>query len=84
VTQSRSPLFPWPLGDVRGRGAACRLLAFAQEAGPHRRDPGGDISRLGASNWCTRNMDPLMGVPDAGLANRHTTLIKGRQPGQHR
>jgi hypothetical protein len=44
-------------------------------------NPGGHISRMGASGWCTRNMDPPMGVPAAGLANRHTTLIKGRQPG---
>ena len=47
-------------------------------------DPGGHISRLGASGWCTRNMDPPMGVSAAGLVNCHTTLIKGRQPGQHR
>jgi hypothetical protein len=29
-------------------------------------------------------MDPPGGVPTAGLADRHTTLIKGRQSGQHR
>jgi hypothetical protein len=29
-------------------------------------------------------MDPPVGVPAAGLADRHTTLIKGRQSGQHR
>jgi hypothetical protein len=29
-------------------------------------------------------MDPPLGVPVAGLTDRHTTLIKGRQSGQHR
>jgi hypothetical protein len=43
-------------------------------------DPGGHISRLGAFCWCTRNMDPSMGVSTAGLANRHTTLIRGGGP----
>jgi hypothetical protein len=58
-------------------------LPLPEKLGPTG-DPGGHISRLGASGWCTRNMDPPMGVPAAGLVNRHTTLIKGQQPGQHR
>jgi hypothetical protein len=39
---------------------------------------------LGTSEWYTGNMDPPVGVPTVGLTNRHTTLIKGRQSGQHR
>jgi hypothetical protein len=44
----------------------------------------GHISRLGASDWCTGNMDPPVRVPAADLADLHPTLIKGWQSGQHR
>jgi hypothetical protein len=78
VTQSLSPYSIRPPDGVRSGGGACRPLALVRGTGAHRRDSGGHISRLGASNWYTRDMDPLVGVPVAGLADRHTTLIKGR------
>jgi hypothetical protein len=82
--QSVSPYFLRPPGGVRSGGAACRPLALVRGNGGRRRSSGGHVSRLGASDWCTRNVDPPMGVPATGLADRHTTLIKGRQSGQHR
>jgi hypothetical protein len=39
---------------------------------------------LGAAARGTGNMDPPMGIPTTSLADRHTTLIEGRQAGQDR
>jgi hypothetical protein len=38
----------------------------------------------GASSRCIEVLDPAVGVPAAGLANRHAALIEGRQHGQDR
>jgi hypothetical protein len=48
------------------------------------RNSGAHIGRLGTSDRYTGNMDPPVGVPAAGLTDHHTTLIDGRQSGQHR
>ena len=84
VMQSVSPYSLRPPGGVRSGGAACRPLALVRGTGDRKRDSRGHISRLGASHWYTRDVAPLVGVPAAGLADRHTTLIKGRQSSQHR
>jgi hypothetical protein len=84
MAQSVSPYFLRPLGGVRGGGAACGPLALVRGTGDCRRNPGGHISWLGVTDRCTRNVDPPVGIPTTGLADRHTTLIKGRQSGQHR
>jgi hypothetical protein len=34
---------------------------------------------MGTPSWCTKDPDPAEGVPAAGLANRHATVIEGRQ-----
>jgi hypothetical protein len=36
----------------------------------------------GTSSWCIGDSDPAVGVPAAGLANHHATLVEGRQCGQ--
>jgi hypothetical protein len=40
---------------------------------------GSHAGRLGASSRRVGNPDPAVGVPAAGLANRHAALIEGRQ-----
>jgi hypothetical protein len=84
VAQSVSPYFLRPPSGVRGGGATCRPLALVRGTGDCRRNSGGHISWLGAADRCTRNVDSPVGIPTTGLADRHTTLIKGRQSGQHR
>jgi hypothetical protein len=79
--QSVSPYFLRPPVSVWSGGAACGSLALVQGTGDCRRNSGGHISWLGASDRCTRNVDPPVGVPATGLVDRHTTLIKGRQSG---
>jgi hypothetical protein len=39
---------------------------------------------LGTSSWCIGDPDPTVGVPAAGLANRHAAIVEGRQCGQDR
>jgi hypothetical protein len=79
-----SPYFFRPPGGVRSGGVACGPLTLVRGTRDCRRSSGSHISWLGTSDRCTRNVDPLVGVPVAGLADRHTTFMKGRQSGQHR
>jgi hypothetical protein len=84
VTQSVSPYFLRPPGGVRSGGATCGPLTLLRGIGDCRRNSGGHINWLGASDRCIGNVDPPVGVPTTGLADHHTTLIKGQQSGQHR
>jgi hypothetical protein len=79
-----SPYSLRPSSGVRSGGATCRPLALVRGTGGRRRSFGAHIGRLGTSGRCPGDMDPPVGVPTTGLADRHTTLIKGRQSGQHR
>jgi hypothetical protein len=81
VTQSVPPYFLRPLSGVRSGGAACGPLSLVRGTRDCRRNSRGHISWLGAADRCTKNVDPPMGIPTTGLADRHTTLIKGRQSG---
>jgi hypothetical protein len=84
VAQSVPPYFLRPPGGVRSGGAACGPLALVRGTGDCRRNSGSHISWLGAADRCTGNVDPPVGIPTTGLADRHTTLIEGRQSGQDR
>ena len=59
-------------------------LPLSEELGATGGSSGARIGGLGTSGRYTENMDPPVGVPVAGLADRHAALIEGRQPGQHR
>jgi hypothetical protein len=83
MTQLVSPYSLRPSGGVQSGGATCRPLALVRGTRGHRRSSGTHIGRLGTSDRYTGNMDPPVGVPAAGLTDRHTTLIKGRQSGQY-
>jgi hypothetical protein len=39
---------------------------------------------MGTSSRYTRDLDPVVGVPAANLANRHAALVEGWQRGQDR
>jgi hypothetical protein len=67
------PLCPCPRGGGRGRGAG----SSSGGAGSH-------ASSLGASSRRIGDPDPAVRVPAAGLTNRHTALVEGRQRGQDR
>jgi hypothetical protein len=67
------PLCPCPRGGGHGGGT-----------GSHSGGAGSHTGRLGASNRCIGDPDPAVGVPAAGLTNRHATLIEGRQRGKDR
>jgi hypothetical protein len=82
--QSVPPYFLRPPGDVWSGRAACGPLALVRGTGNCRRNSGGHISWLGATARRTGNVDPSVGIPITGLADRHTTLIEGRQTGQDR
>jgi hypothetical protein len=43
----------------------------------------GHAGSLGASSRRIGDLDPAMGVPATGLANRDATLAEGRQRGQN-
>jgi hypothetical protein len=59
-----------PLPLFKGLGAATRPAQ------------GGRTGRLGASSRRIGDPDPTVGVPAAGLTNRHAALVEGRQRGQ--
>jgi hypothetical protein len=74
-----------------GGGATCSPFALIQGAGGRGGGAGSSgggagshAGRLGASGRRTGDLNPAVGVPAAGLTNRHAALIKGRQRGQHR
>jgi hypothetical protein len=64
---------PLPLSKGGGHGGG---------AGSSGGGAGSHADRLGASGRCVGNPDPVVGVPAAGLANRHASLVEGRQRGQ--
>jgi hypothetical protein len=89
VAQPTSPLLLRHPGAAWGGGATCSPFALVQGArgrdggvGSSGRDVGGHAGSLGASNRRIRDLDLLMGVPAAGLANRDAALVEGRQRGQ--
>jgi hypothetical protein len=45
---------------------------------------GAGIGGTGTSGRYTGDLNPTVGVPAAGLANRYAALVKGRQPIQDR
>jgi hypothetical protein len=68
-----------------GGGTACSPFAFVQGVGGHGGSGAGSrTDGLGTSNWCIGDLDPAVGVPASGLANRHAAFVKGRQRGQDR
>jgi hypothetical protein len=81
TTQPASPLLLRPPGATCG-GTACSPFALVQGAGGHGGiSTGSHTDGLGTPSRCTRDPDPAEGVPAAGLANRHTIVIEGRQRG---
>jgi hypothetical protein len=71
-------------GATWGRGTACSPFALVQGAGGRGGGAGSHAGRLGASSRHIRDLDPMVGVPAASLANRHAALVEGRQRGQDR
>jgi hypothetical protein len=71
------PLYPCPRGGGHGGG-------HGGGAGSHGGGDGCHTGRLGASSWRIEDPDPTVGVPAAGLTNRHAALVEGRQCGQDR
>jgi hypothetical protein len=85
ATQPASPLLPRPPGATWGGGTACSPFALVQGAGGHGGiGTGSHTDGLGTPSRCTRDLDPVEGVPAAGLKNRHAAVIKGQQRGQDR
>jgi hypothetical protein len=83
--QPASPLLLRPPGATWGGGTACSPFALVQGARGHDGiGVGSHTGGLGTSSWCIRDPDPAEGVPSAGPANRHATIIEGRQRGQDR
>jgi hypothetical protein len=83
ATQPASPLLLRPPGATWGGGTACSPFSLVQGARGHGGiGTGSHTDGLGTPSRCTRDLDPAEGVPAAGLANRHATVIKGRQHGQ--
>jgi hypothetical protein len=81
--QPASPLLLRPPKATWGGGTACSPFALVQGAGGH----GGigatsHTGGLGTSNWCIGDLDPTVGIPASGLANRHAAVVKGQQGGQ--
>jgi hypothetical protein len=67
-----------------GRRNRLHPFALVQGAGDHGGGARSHAGRLGASSRRIRDPDPAMGVPAAGLANRHAALVEGWQRGQDR
>jgi hypothetical protein len=67
------PLCPCPRGGGRDGGVGSSSGGTRSHAGRLR----ASVQRIG-------DLDPAVGVPATGLANRHATLIEGRQRGQNR
>jgi hypothetical protein len=81
--QPVSPFLLRPPGATWGGGIACSPFALVQGAGGHGGiGAGSHTDGLGTPYRCIRDPDPAEGVPAAGLANRHATVIEGRQCGQ--
>jgi hypothetical protein len=81
--QPTLPLLLRPPGATWGGGTACSPFALVQGAMCHDGiGAGSHTGGLGTSSRCIRNLDPAEGVLAAGLANRHTAIIEGRQRGQ--
>jgi hypothetical protein len=83
VTQPASPLLLRPPGATwggsTGEGTACSPFALVQGAGGH--SGSGAASHTGGLGTSSRRIgdpDPAVGVPAAGLANHHATLVEGR------
>jgi hypothetical protein len=66
-----------PLPLSRGGGRSGGAGSSCGGAGSH-------AGRLRAFGWRVGDPDPAMGVPAAGLANRHAALVEGQQRGQDR
>jgi hypothetical protein len=80
ATQPASPILLQPPGAAWGRGTACSPFALVQGAGGHGMiGAGSHTDGLGTPSRGIRDLDPAEGVPTAGLANRHATVIEGRQ-----
>jgi hypothetical protein len=72
-----------PFAIVQGaRGRDGGAGSHSRGAGRHDGGAGSHAGRLGASGRCIGVLDPTVGVPAAGLVNRHAALIEGRQRGQ--
>ena len=89
VAQPTSPLLLRHPSAAWGRGATCSPFSLVQGAGGHDggvrssgTGAGGHAGSLGASNRRIGDLDPAMGVPAVGLANRDAALVEGRQCGQ--
>jgi hypothetical protein len=91
VAQLSSPFFFRPPSATWGGGTARSPFALVQGArgrgggaGSHGGGAGSHAGRLGASSRRIGDPDPVVGVPAAGVANRHAALVEGRQRGQDR
>jgi hypothetical protein len=75
------PLTPrWHLG----RRNCLQSLCPCPRGGGPRRGHWEPRQQTGAPSRRIRDPDPAVGVPAAGLANRHAALVEGRQRGQDR
>jgi hypothetical protein len=82
-TASVASLPPTP-GATRGGGATCSPFTLVQRARGHGGSSGARTGGLGTSGRYTGDLDPVVGVPATGLANRHAALVEGQQRGQDR
>jgi hypothetical protein len=67
-----------------GRRNCLQPLCSCPRGGGRGGGAGSHAGGLGASSRRIGDLDPAVGVPTAGLANRHAALVKGRQHGQDR
>jgi hypothetical protein len=78
MTQSVPPLSLRPPGTTRGGRTSRSSLALPRGAESRGGSSGADISGPGTSDRYTGDMNPTVGVPAAGLANRYAALFKSR------
>jgi hypothetical protein len=76
---SGAAFLPLTSQNTRGGRTARNSLAFARGAESGRGNSGASIDGPRTSGRYTGDLNPTVGVPAAGLANRYAALVKGRQ-----
>ena len=78
------PLSHRPPRTTRGGRTARSPLGLVRGAEGRGGNSGAGIDGSGTSGRYTGDLNPAVGVPTAGLANRYAPLVEGRQPIQDR
>jgi hypothetical protein len=84
TAQSVPPLSLQPPGTTRSGRTTHSPLTLVRGAEGQRGNSGAGIGGSRTPSRYTRDLNPTVGVPAAGLANRHAALVEGRQPIQDR